>query len=130
MKPELGTDANIPDLWRMAALLEICPDDAKEHVMVRPDETGENCDNVKSTVVSYSINKTEQTRGRHNEMFLPMGVDRVRGSEPKRKIGKMWTRRRQGRRHRNMGKDESKDEICSGKFGGSKGGHSGEQNCW
>ena len=30
MMSELGEGAKIPDLWRMSALLEICPKDVKE----------------------------------------------------------------------------------------------------
>ena len=42
MISELGGDAKIPDLWRMSALLEICPKDVKEQMMMmRLDEIGE-----------------------------------------------------------------------------------------
>ena len=51
---ELGGDANILDVWRMSALLEICPKDVKEQMMMRFGEIGEN----------YSTNETEQARGR------------------------------------------------------------------
>ena len=34
---ELGVDVKIPDVWRMSALLEICPKNVKEHMM-RQDE--------------------------------------------------------------------------------------------
>ena len=38
--------------------------------------------NFKAKVVSYTTNKTEQTRGGQREMCVPMEVDHVRGSEP------------------------------------------------
>ena len=50
-------DVKIPDLWRMLLLLEICPKDAKEQMMMRLDEIGENYDNLKSKVVSHTTNK-------------------------------------------------------------------------
>ena len=61
MMSELGGDAKIPDLWRMSALLEICPKDVKEQMMMRLGEVGENCENLRAKVVSYTTNKTEQT---------------------------------------------------------------------
>ena len=33
MMSELGEGAKIPDLWRMSALLEICPKDVKEQML-------------------------------------------------------------------------------------------------
>ena len=38
MMSELGEGAKIPDLWRMSALLEICPKDVKEQMLLRLDE--------------------------------------------------------------------------------------------
>ena len=35
---ELGKDAKIPDLWRMSALEEMCPNDVKEQMLVGRDE--------------------------------------------------------------------------------------------
>ena len=46
----------------MSALLDICLEDAKEQMMLRLDEIGENCENLKAKVVSYTTNKTEQSR--------------------------------------------------------------------
>ena len=34
-----------PNLWRMSALLDICPKDVKEQMLLRLDEVGENYDN-------------------------------------------------------------------------------------
>ena len=42
MTSELGGDAKIPDLRRMSALLEICPKDVKEQMLMRLDKIGEN----------------------------------------------------------------------------------------
>ena len=48
---ELGGSAEIPDLRRMSALLEICPKDLKKQMMMRLDEIGENQENLKAKVV-------------------------------------------------------------------------------
>ena len=63
MMSELGKDVKIPDLWRMSALTEICPRDVKEQMLTRLDEIGENHENLKAKVVSYTTIKTEQARG-------------------------------------------------------------------
>ena len=42
MMSELGKDAKIPDRWRMSALLDICPQDVKETMVMRLDEIDEN----------------------------------------------------------------------------------------
>ena len=62
MMSELGKDAKIPNLWRMSALLEICPKDVKEQRVMRLDEIGENHENLKAKVVSYTTNKTRGAR--------------------------------------------------------------------
>ena len=82
MMSELGGDAKILDLRRMSAPLAISPKDVKEQMMMRLDEIGENFENLKATVVSYTTNKTEQARGGQNEMQVPMEVDHVSGSDP------------------------------------------------
>ena len=82
MMSEPGKDAKIPDFWRMSALLEICPKDVKEQMMMRLDEIGENYEILKAKV-SYTTNnnKTEQTRGGQTDVYEPMKVDHVCGSE-------------------------------------------------
>ena len=64
MTSELGGDAKIPDLRRMSALLEICPKDVKEQMLMRLDKIGENYESFKAKVISYTTNKAEQARGR------------------------------------------------------------------
>ena len=80
MMSELGEGAKIPDLWRMSALLEICPKDVKEQMLLRLDEVGENYENLKVMVISYTSNKAEQSRGQ-KETAVPMELDYVSGSE-------------------------------------------------
>ena len=81
MMSELGGDAKIPDLWRMSALLEICPKDVKEQMSLRLHEVGENYENLNVKVISYTTNKAEQARGGQRETTVPMELDYVSGSE-------------------------------------------------
>ena len=74
MKGELGVEVKIPDLWRMSALLEICPQDLKEQMMLRLDEVGEDYEALKSKIVSYATNKVEQTKSKGP---VPMELDYV-----------------------------------------------------
>ena len=57
----------------------VCPKDEEEQM--RLHEIGENYENLKAKVVSYTTNETEQTR-RQKQMYAPMEVDNVSGSEP------------------------------------------------
>ena len=75
MLMEVEEGAKIPDSWSMSALLEMCPEDVKDQMLMRPDKIGENYQNLKTKVISNSSNKAEaDTSGR-------MHVDNVSGSE-------------------------------------------------
>ena len=92
MMSELGEGAKIPDPRRMSALLEICPKDVKEQMLLRLDEVAENYENLKVKVISYTSKKAEQSRGQ-KETAVPMELDYVSGSEID-----VRRRRRMGRR--------------------------------
>ena len=49
-------------------------------MLLRLDEVGENYENLKVKVISYTPNKAEQSRGQ-KETAVPMELDYVRGSE-------------------------------------------------
>ena len=49
------------------------------------DNIGENCENLKAKVVSYTTDKTEQAQGGDKKMHVPMAANW-------KKIGKMWVR--------------------------------------
>ena len=79
---ELGENVKIPDLWRMSALLEICPKDVKEQMLLRLDEIGGNYENfIKAKVISFTSNKAEHTRRQKKEIAVPIELDNVCGSE-------------------------------------------------
>ena len=60
---EYPSDVKIPHLWRMAAFLEMCPNEVKEQVYLRVDEIGEDYETLKAKVVGWIANKVEQERG-------------------------------------------------------------------
>ena len=78
MMSEVGEGVKIPDFWRMLALFEICPKDVTEQMFLRLDEVGENYENLKVKVISYTSNKAEQARGQ-KETAVPMELDYVSG---------------------------------------------------
>ena len=72
MMSELGKGAKMPGQRRKSALLDICPTYVSEQmmmVMFKLDEIGEIYENLKAKVVSYTANKTEQTRGGQTEIL-------------------------------------------------------------
>ena len=79
---ELGGDAQIPYLWRMSVLLELCCKDVKEQMLMTLDEVGDNHEHLKAKVVSHTAYKAEQARGGQKEMTVPIGLDHVSGGEP------------------------------------------------
>ena len=72
MMAELGPDAKIPDLWRMSALLEICPRGVREAIELRLDEIGEDYAKMKANIIAYVTNRVEGGGG-----AVPMEVDGV-----------------------------------------------------
>ena len=57
----------VPDLWRMSALLAMCPKDEKDvkdvqdEMLMRLDEIGENYKTVKTKVISCSFHRAERS---------------------------------------------------------------------
>ena len=60
MMGEIGHETKIPDLWKMSALLEICPKSIQEQMMMRMDEIGEDYERLKAKILGYVTNKVEQ----------------------------------------------------------------------
>ena len=61
MMLELGKEAVIPELWRMSALLEICPQELKEAMLMKLDEVGESYTALKEKN-NYAVIKAETNR--------------------------------------------------------------------
>ena len=53
-------DPNVPDLWKKAAFLELCPNDFKDQVFLRIDEIKENYAVLREKVIGWTANKVEQ----------------------------------------------------------------------
>ena len=94
--------------------------------MLRLDEIGENCENLKAKVVSYTTNKTEQSRGGQKDMYVPMGVGHVRGSEPQKEDWENVDEVRRGSMCSNYGMMRHVARDCRrngmGKVKGGEGG--------
>ena len=93
MMSELGEGAKISDQWRMTALLEICPKDVKEQMLLRLDEVGENYENLKVKVISYTSNKAETVaRSEGNSECRWSSTTSVEVRCTKKKNGTTWMR--------------------------------------
>ena len=57
MTTQVGSDAKIPDVWRKSALSETCPKQAREQMLQRLDEVGENYQTLKVKVISLLTQK-------------------------------------------------------------------------
>ena len=65
----------IPDLWKMAAMLKLCPKEIQDMVELRWDEIGEEYQVLRERVIGWATTKTEKRGG-----AVPMDVDGVDGS--------------------------------------------------
>ena len=68
------SDVKIPGLWRISALAERAPADAKEHMVTRLDEIGENDENLKAKLVSYTTNRAQLTRSNSRNCLLRLAT--------------------------------------------------------
>ena len=55
-------DPNVPDLWKMAAFLELCPNDIKDQVFLRIDEINEKFAVLREKVLGWTAKKVEQEK--------------------------------------------------------------------
>ncbi len=67
-----GKEASIPGLWKMAAMLKLCPKEIQDMVELRWDEVGEKYETLKDRVVGWATTRTEKKGGP-----VPMDVDEV-----------------------------------------------------
>ena len=52
-------EPNFPDLWKMAAFLELCPNDINDQVFLQIDEINENCAVLRKKLLGWTANKVE-----------------------------------------------------------------------
>ena len=55
-------DPSVPELWKMAAFLELCPNDIKDQVFLQIDEINENYAVLREEVLGWTANKVEQEK--------------------------------------------------------------------
>ena len=55
-------DPNVPEIWKMAAFLELCPKDIMDQVFLRIDEIKENYAVLREKVLGWAANKVEQEK--------------------------------------------------------------------
>lgn len=60
MEKEMGKEMKIPDLMKMAALMEIVPRSIQDQLMMRMDEIGANYGAMREKLLRYTLNKVEQ----------------------------------------------------------------------
>ena len=71
-------DPSVPDLWQMAAFLELCPNDIKDQVFLRIDEIKENYAALREKVFGWTANKVEQEKSSGR---APMDIGEVDHSQ-------------------------------------------------
>ena len=80
MMEELGEGVTVPELWKMSAVLQLCPKDVNDTLELRLDEL-DTYDKLKHCIISYTTNKSERTRGEGGggraQGVVPMDVDKV-----------------------------------------------------
>ena len=76
MMAEHPAGTKIPESWRMAALMHLCPKEIVDALDTRWDEIGENYEALKQKVVAWASNKMEKTNG-----AVPMDIGDLRGKQ-------------------------------------------------
>ena len=71
-------DPNVPDLWKMAAFLELRPNDIKDQAFLRFDEIKENYAVLREKVLGWTANKVEQEK---SSGWAPMDIGEVDDSQ-------------------------------------------------
>ena len=71
-------DPSVPVLWKMAAFLELCPNDIKDQVFLQIDEINENYAVLREKVLGWTANKVEQEKSSGR---APMDIGEVDDSQ-------------------------------------------------
>ena len=80
MRRDQPEGTKIPGMWKMAAMLRICPENIVEMVENRWDELGENYEAMKERVIGWANNKAYKKSDRGGGP-VPMDVDNVTTKE-------------------------------------------------
>ena len=57
---ETGGDTKIPDLWRMAALMKMCPKEIRKMIDLSWDSIDEKYNVMRDKVMTWAVNKAEE----------------------------------------------------------------------
>ena len=71
-------DPSVQELWKMAAFLELCPNDIKDQVFLQIDEINENYAVFREKVLAWTTNKVEQEKSSGR---APMDIGEVDDSQ-------------------------------------------------
>ena len=71
-------DPSVQELWKMAAFLELCPNDIKDQVFLQIDEINENYAVFREKVLAWTANKVEQEKSSGR---APMDIGEVDDSQ-------------------------------------------------
>ena len=63
MMREQPEGTRIPDLWKMGAMLKLCPKEIQDMVELRWDEIGERYEVLKERVIGWATTKSEKSGG-------------------------------------------------------------------
>ena len=82
MEREQEKDIKIPMVWKMVAMLNLCPKEIADMVELRWDEIGEEYEKLKDRVIGWATTKAERKSGP-----VPMEVGEIRdGSEEEESV--------------------------------------------
>ena len=70
MLKDQPADTKIPPLWKMAALLKLCPKEVQDQVDMVWDDIGERYEVLKEKVIGWSKSRAEKKGG-----SVPMYID-------------------------------------------------------
>ena len=85
MEREQEKDIKIPMVWKMAAMLKICPKEIADMVELRWDEIGEEYEKLKDRVIGWATTKAEKKGGP-----VPMEVGEIEGHDEEDESADWW----------------------------------------
>ena len=85
MEREQEKDIKIPMVWKMAAMLKLCPKEIADMVELRWDEIGEEYERLKDRVIGWATTKAEKKSGP-----VPMEVGEIADSDEEEESMDWW----------------------------------------
>ena len=79
-------DARIPDLWKMAAIQQLCPKEIRDVLDVQWDEIGEDFTKMKAKIIAWATNRAEKKGG-----AVPMDIGAAMEMEEEAAWEQYWS---------------------------------------